>query len=107
MLSLVDFFMVNNGSGCCPPIRLDCLSVSLISLIVVPELWISLIVVPERYDTNAGNIGRMHGDINEPNPANAETKTVVSTMLRYDTPLLSSIIIKTNTSKKWNLPGKY
>jgi hypothetical protein len=62
-------------------------------LIVVPELCISLIVVPERYDINAGNIGRIHGDTNEPNPAIAETRTVDSTIVQYSSfsPSLSSL----------------
>jgi hypothetical protein len=41
----------------------------------------SLAAVPERYDINPGNIGRIHGDKNEPNPAKAETNTLVSTVI--------------------------
>jgi hypothetical protein len=37
---------------------------------------------PERYDKNAGNIGKIHGDMNEPNPAAAEIKMLVSTMAK-------------------------
>jgi hypothetical protein len=37
-------------------------------------------VVPDRYDTNAGNIGRIHGDKKEANPANPETKILDSTI---------------------------
>ena len=43
------------------------------------ELWISLSVVPERYETNAGIMGSMHGEKNEPAPASADTMTLVST----------------------------
>ncbi len=39
----------------------------------------SLRVVPDRYETNAGIIGRMHGEKNEPAPASADTRTLVST----------------------------
>jgi hypothetical protein len=41
----------------------------------------SLIVVPEIYDINAGSIGRMHGDTKEATPANAETTTLLSTII--------------------------
>jgi hypothetical protein len=62
MLSLVDFFRATEA----PPV-----------------LWfwpcISLSVVPDRYDTNAGIIGRMHGEKNDPAPASADTRTLVST----------------------------
>ncbi|HEY9407553.1 MAG TPA: hypothetical protein VIP53_08915 [Nitrososphaera sp.] len=36
-------------------------------------------MVPDRYETNAGIIGRMHGEKNEPAPASADTRTLVST----------------------------
>ena len=39
----------------------------------------SLSVVPERYETNAGIIGKMQGEKNEPAPASAETKMLVPT----------------------------
>jgi hypothetical protein len=48
---------------------------------VVSEFLASLAAVPERYDIKPGNIGRTHGDKNEPNPANAETNTLVSTAI--------------------------
>jgi hypothetical protein len=51
----------------------------------VSDLWISLILVPERYDINAGSIGKIHGEINEPNPANAETRILVSSIPDYAT----------------------
>jgi hypothetical protein len=34
--------------------------------------------VPERYETNAGIIGKMHGEKNDPAPARADIKTLVS-----------------------------
>jgi hypothetical protein len=48
-------------------------------------------VVPERYDKKDGNIGRMQGDKNEPNPANAETKMLVSTIIVPVVTLVSKI----------------
>jgi hypothetical protein len=39
----------------------------------------SLSVVPDRYETNAGIIGRMQGEKKDPAPASAETKMFVST----------------------------
>jgi len=39
-------------------------------------------VVPERYDMNAGNIGRIHGDRNEPAPAAAGTRILASTITK-------------------------
>ena len=41
--------------------------------------WTSLRVVPDRYETNAGIIGSMHGEKNDPAPARADTRTLVST----------------------------
>jgi hypothetical protein len=37
-------------------------------------------VVPERYEINAGNIGRIQGEKNEPTPASAEISMFTSTM---------------------------
>ena len=53
--------------------------------LVVSEFLASLIADPERYDMKPGNIGRIQGDKNEPNPAKAEIKTVVSTTIIYYT----------------------
>jgi len=44
-----------------------------------PSLWISVNVVPDKYDTNAGIIGRMQGEKNDPAPASADTRMLVST----------------------------
>jgi hypothetical protein len=37
-------------------------------------------VVPERYEINAGIIGRMQGEKNEPAPASADTRIFASTI---------------------------
>jgi hypothetical protein len=37
-------------------------------------------VVPDKYEMNAGSIGKMHGEKNEPAPASADIRTLVSTI---------------------------
>jgi hypothetical protein len=37
-------------------------------------------VVPDRYEMNAGKIGRIHGEKKDPAPARAEINMPVSTM---------------------------
>ena len=46
-----------------------------------PAFWLatSLRVVPDKYETNAGIIGRMHGEKNDPTPARADTRMFAST----------------------------
>src|SRR3712207_9493792 len=61
MLSLVDCFMDIEGL-----LRLWC------------WLCISVRAVPERYEINAGIIGKMHGETNDPSPARADIRTLVS-----------------------------
>src|SRR3712207_4804042 len=41
-------------------------------------LCISVRAVPERYEINAGIIGKMHGEKNDPAPARADIRTLVS-----------------------------
>lgn len=40
---------------------------------VFTVLCISLIVLPARYEMKAGKIGSIHGEKNDPRPANADT----------------------------------
>lgn len=65
ILSLVDFLIVN---------------VLPLELLPMSELWSSFMVVPDRYEINAGNIGRIQGEKNEPAPASADTSIFISTM---------------------------
>ena len=75
MLSLVILLTVND---CLPSLLVVVVP---ISVVVVSDFLASLAAVPERYDINPGNIGRIQGDKNEPNPAKAETNTLVSTAI--------------------------
>src|SRR5581483_1339428 len=47
----------------------------------------SLRVVPDKYETNAGIIGRMQGEKNEPAPASADTRMLASTNSRGSSPI--------------------
>jgi len=60
--------------------------VDFLTVTEAPAFWLenSLIVVPDKYDTNAGIIGRMHGEKNEPAPASADTKMLASTNSRKE-----------------------
>src|SRR3712207_9580328 len=44
-------------------------------------LCISVRAVPERYEINAGIIGKMHGEKNDPAPARADIKTLASAVI--------------------------
>jgi hypothetical protein len=57
---------------------------SLVDLLTVTEVLIfwpetSLRVVPDKYETNAGIIGRMQGEKNDPAPASADIVMLAST----------------------------
>jgi hypothetical protein len=55
--------------------------VALLNLSDCPdESWTSLSVVPDRYEMNAGKIGKIHGEKKDPAPARAEIKMPESTM---------------------------
>ncbi len=76
LLSLVILLTVND---CLPPLLL--VVVVPISVVVISDFLASLAAVPERYDIKPGNIGRIHGDKNEPSPANAETNTLANAQI--------------------------
>ena len=44
------------------------------------ESWISFSVVPEIYETNAGKMGKIHGEKKDPAPARAEKTMLESTI---------------------------
>ena len=82
MLSLVDLLTVSDcftvaaaaAAAADPP-----LVVVFVLLLLLLLFWTSWRVVPDKYDINAGSIGRIQGEKKEPAPANAETTTFIST----------------------------
>ena len=83
MLSLVDLLTVSDcfaAAAADPPLVAVVVVIVLIVLLLLLLLfWTSWRVVPDKYDINAGSIGRIQGEKKEPAPANAETTTFIST----------------------------
>ena len=82
MLSLVDLLTVSDCFAAAAAAATDpplVVVVVVIVLLLVLLFWTSWRVVPDKYDINAGSIGRIQGEKKEPAPANAETTTFIST----------------------------